>query len=64
MTTPLKARILIADDHPIVLRGLRMVLNAQPDLEVVAEASEGERRSSSRSRKTSTWRSWTSRCRA
>jgi DNA-binding NarL/FixJ family response regulator len=42
MTTPLKARLLIADDHPIVLRGLRTVLNAQPDLEVVAEASDGE----------------------
>jgi DNA-binding NarL/FixJ family response regulator len=41
MTTPLKTRILIADDHPIVLRGLRMVLNAQPDLEVVAEATDG-----------------------
>src|SRR3712207_1522765 len=42
MTIPLKSRILVADDHPIVLRGLRMVLNAQPDLEVVAEASDGE----------------------
>ena len=42
MTTPLKTRILVADDHPIVLRGLRMVLNAQPDLEVVAEATDGE----------------------
>jgi len=42
MTTPLKTHILIADDHPIVLRGLRMVLNAQPDLEVVAEAIDGE----------------------
>ena len=40
--TPLKTRLLIADDHPIVLRGLRTVLNAQPDLEVVAEASDGE----------------------
>ena len=40
MTTPLKTRILIADDHPIVLRGLRMVLDAQPDLEVVAEATD------------------------
>ena len=40
--TPLKTRILIADDHPIVLRGLRIVLNAQPDLEVTAEASDGE----------------------
>ena len=42
MTTPLKTRILVADDHPVVLRGLRMVLNAQPDLEVVAEATEGD----------------------
>jgi len=42
MTTPLKTNILIADDHPIVLRGLRMVLDAQPDLEVVAEASDGD----------------------
>ena len=40
--TPLKTRILIADDHPIVLRGLRIVLNAQPDLEVTTEASDGE----------------------
>jgi DNA-binding NarL/FixJ family response regulator len=42
MTTPLKSRILVADDHPVVLRGLRLVLNAQPDLEVVAEATDGE----------------------
>jgi DNA-binding NarL/FixJ family response regulator len=42
MTTPLKTRILVADDHPVVLRGLRMVLNAQPDLEVVAEAAAGD----------------------
>jgi DNA-binding NarL/FixJ family response regulator len=42
MTTPLKTHILIADDHPIVLRGLRMVLDAQPDLAVVAEATDGD----------------------
>jgi DNA-binding NarL/FixJ family response regulator len=42
MTTPLKTHILIADDHPIVLRGLRQVLNAQPDLHVLAEATDGE----------------------
>ena len=40
--TPLKTRILIADDHPIVLNGLRTVLNAQADLEVVAEATDGQ----------------------
>ena len=38
---PLKTRILLADDHAMVRRGLRMVLDAEPDLEVVAEASDG-----------------------
>jgi DNA-binding NarL/FixJ family response regulator len=42
VTTPLTTHILIADDHPIVLRGLRMVLDAQPDLAVVAEATDGD----------------------
>jgi DNA-binding NarL/FixJ family response regulator len=42
MTTPLKTRILVADDHPIVLRGLKTVLNAQPDFDVVAEATDGD----------------------
>jgi DNA-binding NarL/FixJ family response regulator len=41
VTTPLKTRILIADDHPMVRRGLRMVLDAEPDLEVIAEAGDG-----------------------
>ena len=41
MTTPLKTRILLADDHPMVRRGLRMVLDAEPDLVVVAEAGDG-----------------------
>jgi DNA-binding NarL/FixJ family response regulator len=34
-------RILLADDHAMVRRGLRMVLDAQPDLRVVAEAGDG-----------------------
>jgi len=42
VSVPLKARVLIADDHPIVLRGLKLVLDAQPDFEVVAEAGDGE----------------------
>jgi DNA-binding NarL/FixJ family response regulator len=42
MTTPLNTRILIADDHPVVLRGLRNLLNAHSDLKVVAEATDGE----------------------
>ncbi len=41
MTVPLRARVLVADDHPIVRDGLRRVLDAQPDLEVVAEAADG-----------------------
>jgi DNA-binding NarL/FixJ family response regulator len=41
VTTPLTTRILLADDHAVVRRGLRMVLEAEPDLEVVAEADDG-----------------------
>src|SRR3954452_18689003 len=41
MGIPLVTRILIADDHAIVRSGLRRVLDAQPDLAVVAEASDG-----------------------
>jgi DNA-binding NarL/FixJ family response regulator len=33
--------VLLADDHTIVRGGLRMVLDAQPDIEVVAEAGDG-----------------------
>ena len=39
--TPLKTRILLADDHAVVRHGLRMVLDSEPDLEVVAEAGDG-----------------------
>jgi DNA-binding NarL/FixJ family response regulator len=39
--TPLKARIMLADDHAVVRHGLRMVLEAQSDLDVVAEAGDG-----------------------
>jgi DNA-binding NarL/FixJ family response regulator len=34
-------RILIADDHGIVRSGLRLLLDRQPDMEVVAEARDG-----------------------
>lgn len=35
------ARILLADDHALVRSGLRMILDAEPDLKVVAEAADG-----------------------
>jgi len=38
---PLRARLLLADDHAVVRRGLRMVLDSEPDLHVVAEAGDG-----------------------
>lgn len=37
-----KIRLLIADDHLIVREGLRAILGAQPDIEVVGEATNGE----------------------
>lgn len=37
-----KIRLLLADDHAILRAGLRMLLEAQPDMTVVAEASDGE----------------------
>ena len=36
-------RIVLADDHALVLEGLRSLLNAEPDLRVVATATDGER---------------------
>jgi DNA-binding NarL/FixJ family response regulator len=39
--TPLKTRVLLADDHAVVRSGLRAVLDAEPDIEVVAEAEDG-----------------------
>jgi DNA-binding NarL/FixJ family response regulator len=41
MPIPLVTRILVADDHAIVRSGLRQVLDAKPDMEVVAEAEDG-----------------------
>jgi DNA-binding NarL/FixJ family response regulator len=41
VTVPLKTRLLLADDHSVVRRGLRLVLDSEPDLEVVAEVGDG-----------------------
>src|SRR6266511_1756923 len=34
-------RVLVADDHAVVRRGLALLLNREPDFEVVAEAADG-----------------------
>ena len=39
----LRKRILIADDHPVVLSGLKQILASEPDMEVVATCTGGER---------------------
>ncbi|GAA4054571.1 response regulator transcription factor [Actinomadura miaoliensis] len=36
-----ETRILLADDHQLVRRGVRLILDAEPDLTVVAEAGHG-----------------------
>ena len=41
MNGPTKIRLLIADDHPVVRRGLTAMLEDQEDMAVVAEASDG-----------------------
>jgi len=38
---PGKTHILLADDHALVRRGLRLILDGEPDLVVVAEAGDG-----------------------
>jgi DNA-binding NarL/FixJ family response regulator len=41
MSTPLKTRVLVADDHAVVRRGVRGILGAEPDFDVVGEAEDG-----------------------
>jgi DNA-binding NarL/FixJ family response regulator len=41
VSVPLVTGVLIADDHPIVRRGLRELLDAEPDFRVVADAGDG-----------------------
>jgi two-component system NarL family response regulator len=37
-----KIRVILADDHPVVLDGLTVIVNQQADMEVVGEAGNGE----------------------
>jgi DNA-binding NarL/FixJ family response regulator len=41
VTRPAPTRILLADDHALVRRGVRLILDGEPDLTVVAEAGDG-----------------------
>lgn len=36
-----KIRILLVDDHAVVRQGFKLILNQQPDMEVIGEASQG-----------------------
>ena len=42
MTTPVLIRVVIADDEPVALRGLRSMLAAVPAVEIVGEARTGD----------------------
>ena len=37
-----RIRVLVADDHPVFRRGMRAILGAEPDTEIVGEATDGE----------------------
>lgn len=41
-TPPPPIRVILADDHPIVRSGIRKAIDREPDIEVVAEACNGE----------------------
>ena len=43
MTTNRPIRVVIADDHPLVVEGLQGLLGGEPDIDVVATATDGER---------------------
>ncbi|MBT3071863.1 response regulator transcription factor [Rhodomicrobium sp. Az07] len=42
MTEPCRLRVFIADDHPVVLAGVRSLLDRDPEVEIVGEALDGE----------------------
>jgi DNA-binding NarL/FixJ family response regulator len=43
MTTNRTLRVIIADDHPLVVEGLHGLVGSEPDIDVVATATDGER---------------------
>ena len=57
-------RILIADDQALVRAGFRMILDAEDDIDVVGEASDGRQAVEWRAGSRPTSCSWTSACRS
>ncbi len=55
-------RILLADDHHLVRRGVRLILEGEPDLTVVAEAGDGAKPSRPPAPTGRTWPFSTSPC--
>ena len=56
-------RVVVADDQPLMRAGFRMILEAQPDIQVVGEAGDGaEAVERHRARPAGRGRSWTSGC--
>jgi hypothetical protein len=45
-----RLRILLADDHVTVRHGLKLLIDSQPDMTVISEASDGSARCRARSR--------------
>ena len=41
MNAPTALRVLVADDHPVVLAGIRALLNRNPGIEIIGEAHDG-----------------------
>ena len=41
MTAEKRIRLMVVDDHPVVRRGIALLLSTEPDLELVAEAENG-----------------------
>ena len=57
-----RIRILLADDHTVMRRGLRLLLEQQADFQVVGEADDGRQAVELAAPCIPTWPFWTSAC--